>query len=88
MKCLPPDRKPDIEYPCRWVFKVFGTDEVLLTEAIAGIMPASSYDLTLSRSSRHGKYLCMNLALTVVSDSDRNAIYEALIGHSQVMLVL
>jgi uncharacterized protein len=88
MKPLPENRKPDIEYPCVWTFKVFGTDEALLREAIAGIMPAAGYDLTLSRTSRHKKYLCMNLEITVVSDVDRTSIHEALSGHSQILLVL
>ena len=88
MKRLPGNRKPDIEYPCRWTFKVFGTDEGLLREAIAGIMPGTAYELTLSRASRQNKYLCMNLELTVVSDTDRTSVYEALHGHSRILLVL
>lgn len=78
--------KPDIEYPCQWIFKVFGTDEGMLREDIAGIMPGSSYELTLSRSS--SRYLCMNLTLTVVSDLDRTAVYEALKAHERILLVL
>ena len=88
MKERPVKEKPDIEYPCRWTFKVFGTGEALLREAIAGIMPGGDYCLTLSRASRHKKYLSMNLELTVVSDLDRTSIYEALNGHSQILLVL
>jgi uncharacterized protein len=88
MKRLPRNRKPEIEYPCRWVYKVFGTDEGLLRKVIAQIMPMAGYELTLSRSSRHRKYLCLNLELTVVSEEDRTSVYEALSGHSQILLVL
>ncbi|HNY65579.1 MAG TPA: DUF493 domain-containing protein [Deltaproteobacteria bacterium] len=88
MKQLPGNRKPEIEYPCAWTYKLFGTDEAELREAVARIMPMDGYDLSLSRSSRHGKYLCMNLTLTVVSEEDRTSVYEALHAHDSILLVL
>lgn len=88
MKHLPLNKQPNIDYPCRWVFKLFGKDMDLLREAVGRIMPAESYSLTLSRSSRHDKYHCMNLELTVVSDEDRHSIYEALTSHPDILLVL
>jgi uncharacterized protein len=80
--------KPDIEYPCQWVFKVFGTSEELLRDAVEEIMPGTACELTLSRSSRRGRYVSMNLELTVVSDPDRAGIYEALSAHARILLVL
>jgi putative lipoic acid-binding regulatory protein len=83
-----PKEKPDIAYPCPWTFKLFGTDENLLREAVAELMPLAGYELTLSRTSSRGRYLCMNLELTVVSDEDRTSVFEALNAHSQILLVL
>lgn len=88
MKEFTGEKKPRIDYPCRWVFKLFGTDECLLREAVAGIMPGADHDLTLSRTSRNNRYVCMNLALTVASGEDRDAVYEALSGHSRILFVL
>lgn len=80
--------KPDIDYPGKWVFKVFGKDSDLLSETIAQIMPGSDYTLTPSHSSSHGRYHCLNLELTVVSDEDRISIYEALSAHKDILIVL
>jgi len=51
-------------------------------------MPFGRYELTLSRTSSRGRYLCMNLELTVVSDSDRTSVYEALNAHEKILIVL
>jgi uncharacterized protein len=88
MNDRPIKERPDIEYPCAWIFKLFGTEEALLRQAVGEIMPHTDCLLTLSRTSRRGRYLCMNLELTVVSDEDRTSVYEALSAHPGILLVL
>lgn len=88
MKRIPSGEKARIEYPCTWVYKIFGKDQEVLHKSIAMIMPGSEYRLSLSRSSRNSRYCCMNLELTVVNDEDRLGIYEALSAHQEILLVL
>jgi putative lipoic acid-binding regulatory protein len=88
MKVLTGNMKPDIEYPCTWVFKLFVKDRDMLGEALPGIIPGREYTLTPSRSSRHKRYHCMNLELTVLSDGDRLSVYEGLNSHASILLVL
>jgi putative lipoic acid-binding regulatory protein len=45
--------KPDIKYPCRWVYKLFGADQNRMREAVAQAMAGADYTLTLSHSSKH-----------------------------------
>jgi uncharacterized protein len=80
--------KPEIKYPCRWVYKLFGTDQVHMREAVAQAMAGAEYTLTLSRSSKHNKYHCMNLETQVKSEKDRTEIFQVLSGHKAFVLIL
>jgi len=88
MKRNPMSEKARIEYPCRWVYKIFGKDQEVLRTAIAAIMPCGEYALSLSNSSRNNHYCCMNLELTVMSDEDRLEIYGALNANPDILIVL
>lgn len=77
-----------IQYPCRWLYKVIGFDPERLHQALLDIASGDSCDISSSSSSRTGKYHCLNLEVTVQSEAERNSIYKALKAHSQVKLVL
>ena len=86
---LPPIKgKLRIKYPCTWSYKIFGTDQTQMQEAAGEILSGHDYTITPSNSSRTGKYHCMNLEITVVSEEERTRIYEALRGHHSIVLVL
>lgn len=80
--------KAQIQYPCTWRYKVFGTDEGLMREAVTRIITDGEYTLTHSHSSSHKKYLSMNLDIMVMNEEDRLGIYQALIGHEAIIFVL
>jgi putative lipoic acid-binding regulatory protein len=69
---------PEIQYPCRWVYKLFGTDQEKMREAVTQVIAGADYTLTLSRSSKNKKYHCMNLDVQVISEEDRTEIFKAL----------
>jgi putative lipoic acid-binding regulatory protein len=79
---------PDIDYPCRWTYKVIGFDEDLLRRTIAGILTDQPYRITVSHSSKTGKYICLNLLTEVSNEKNRIATYEALRNHPAVKIVL
>lgn len=80
--------KPDLPYPCRWVYKIIGTDEGALRSAIAEIVQAREHVVTLSRRSAAQNYCCLNVEVLVHNEQDRVGIYEALRAHPAVRLVL
>ena len=80
--------KAQINYPCQWLYKVIGSDQEELHQALAQIVSGNVYDITISNSSRTGKYHCLNLEVNVQSEEERNAIYLELKAHPQVKLVL
>ena len=81
-------RKPHLDYPCAWVYKIIGRDREEMTSAVAEIVRDRKYKLSPSRSSETGKYHCLNLELTVEGESHRIAVYEALKAHRAVKIVL
>ena len=80
--------KVKLDYPCQWLYKVIGIEEEQLRQAIAEIIPDTPCEINLSKSSSSGKYLCLNVELTVQSEEERNSIYESLKAHQHVKIVL
>ena len=80
--------KAKIDYPCRWLYKVIGSDEEQLYHALAEIIGNGAYHISLSNSSSTGKYICLNVEVFVESEEKRNSIYMNLKAHSQVEIVL
>jgi hypothetical protein len=80
--------KPELVYPCLWIYKVIGRDPDLLRCAAAEVLVGQAYKATPSRSSKGGAYHCLNIEMTVENESDRIGFYEKLRRHSAVVMVL
>jgi len=80
--------KPEIEYPCNWIYKVIGEDTQLLKELIVTACAPANVKITHSHSSSGGKYHSLNAALIVESEEMRLQIYELLKSHPSVKIVL
>jgi putative lipoic acid-binding regulatory protein len=81
-------RKVKLEYPCPWVYKIIGLDADEMRLAVAEIICDRAYKITHSRDSKTDKYHCLNIELSVESESHRTALYEALKSHRAVKIVL
>jgi putative lipoic acid-binding regulatory protein len=81
-------RKVQLEYPCPWVYKIIGPNENEMRSAVAEIICDRSYKISHSRSSEKSKYHCLNVELSVESDSHRMALYEALKTNPAIKVVL
>ena len=80
--------KAKLDYPCQWLYKVIGTDHEQLRQAIMEIITNIPCKINLSNSSSSGKYLCLNLEITVQSEEERNSIYLNLKAHPNIKIVL
>jgi uncharacterized protein len=80
--------KLHLEYPCLWVYKIIGADENEIKSAVAEIIRDRQCKISLSRQSNTAKYTCLNVELTVESEAQRTALYEALKAHRAIKLVL
>ncbi|MBW2466522.1 MAG: DUF493 domain-containing protein [Deltaproteobacteria bacterium] len=80
--------KAIIAYPCQWLYKVIGMDHEQLHRAILDVVGHSSCKISLSKSSSSGKYLCLNVEVTVRNEEERNSIYMDLKSHPHIKIVL
>ncbi len=80
--------KLQLEYPCEWTYKVIGFSQDDVQSAISEAIPKKPYRVALSNKSKKGKYVSLNLELTVESEIERNTIYTALKTHSEIKMVL
>ena len=80
--------KPVIEYPCKWSFRVIGSDESLMRKAIKTTMDDSAYSLMVSNASKTGKYVSLNLETVVHNEGHRNQIYGDLKAAPPIKMVL
>lgn len=80
--------KAQIDYPCVWQYKLIGTDRQALQAAVAAQLGDALYALSDSRQSGGGKYLSMNLEVSVESDKERHRLHLALAKHPAVKMVL
>lgn len=81
-------QKLRLDYPCSWVYKVIGMDQVEMTNAVCEIIQDRPCRISLSRQSETARYISLNVEITVESDFHRTAVHEALKAHRAVKLVL
>lgn len=81
-------QRPSIAYPCRWTYKLIGSDIVQLKRAVSDVVQEREHKVALSKTSRTGKYCCLNLELVVHDDEDRVQIFGALRRHPATEVVL
>jgi uncharacterized protein len=87
---MPDDEKQKVqlEYPCTWIYKIIGPNEDEMRSAVAEIIRDRACKVSLSHSSASAKYHCLNVELSVESESHRTALYEALKAHKAVKMVI
>lgn len=80
-------QKPYIVYPCKWEYRVIGTDEEVLRKLIFDIMPRE-YDIKLGKHSSKGHFVSLYVNLEVQNEEERNAIFAALQTDKHVKMIL
>ncbi|MDP2365426.1 MAG: DUF493 domain-containing protein [Ignavibacteria bacterium] len=81
-------KKPTIEYPCNWHYKVIGTDLDEMIKAIDQVVDGMDYKISSSNVSTKGKYFSLNLKVFVTSEVIRDIIFAKLKGIEFVKMVL
>lgn len=80
--------KPDIKYPCSWVYKVIGPDETALRRCIETLLGNQDVQVSNSHTSSGGKYCSLNVELVVQDDESRLKQYQLLKNHAAVKVVM
>lgn len=81
-------RKPKIEYPTKWGYKIIGRDVDELLAAIEESIEGLEYEITPSNISKNEKYYSLNLSVLVPSELIRNLLFQKLDNHPSVTMVI
>ena len=81
-------QKAKIDYPCKWSYRIIGTDENLLREAVKSAVGNKKYALSVSNHSSGGKYQSLNVELQVNDARERLRIFENLKNNVAINFVL
>ncbi len=68
-------KKPDIDYPCNWNYKIIGTDVDEMIKVIEAAAEGMEYKISSSNVSSKGKYFSLNLHVFVSSEAIRDIIF-------------
>jgi len=82
------DKRPQIDYPCAWTYRIVCTDESAVRAAVIEIVGDSEHTLVAVRASSGGRYHTLELELVVRDETQRNRIFQALGGLPEVRLLL
>ncbi len=80
--------RPEIVYPCTWIYKVIGTDCSLLKDAIVSACSPLPVTISHSQTSSKGKYHSLNAELEIPNEEVRLRIYENLKGNPVIKIIL
>lgn len=81
-------KKPEIEYPCKWTYKVIGEDVDKIIKAIEEAVTTKDYEVSSSNVSKKNNYFSLSLKAHIKSELERNVIYEYLKNHPDIKIVL
>jgi len=79
--------KAEIIYPCRWSYRVIGSDESVISATIHTVLRSMRYEISPGNQSREGKYVSVNVDVDVASESERNTVFSLLKEIATVKIV-
>lgn len=79
--------KAKIDYPCSWQYKIIGESITEIRNIVQAVV-VEEYTLTESNVSSGGRYVSMNLELTVQSEDRRLELYRVLAAANEIKVVI
>ncbi len=89
--------QPEITYPTKWSYRIVGKSETEMRQTISQILhdynnqnknPTPHHTIKTANQSTTGKYLSLNLEITVQNENHRIQIFNALSNHPHIRYVL
>lgn len=82
------NRKPIIEYPIKWGYKIIGTNIDKMLSAVEDTIQGLEYDVKPSNISLNEKYYSLNLTVFVESEVVRDLVFQKLSEHPHIKMVI
>jgi uncharacterized protein len=80
--------KPDIQYPCRWHYRLIGEERTAILEAVHALLNAAMCTIEEGNVSSGGRYCSLNVEVTVADEAERLRLYRLFAEHPAVRMVL
>ena len=84
----PNSKRPEIQYPTNWQYKVIGTNLDKMISEIEEAAGNLKYEITPSNISKNSKYYSVNFSVVVTSEAVRDMIYEKLNSNEHIKVIL
>jgi len=81
-------KKPEIEYPIRWSYKIIGSDVDEMLTAVEESIKGLEYEVSPSNVSTNEKYFSLNISIIVPSEIVRDLIFQNLAKHPAIKIVI
>ncbi len=81
-------KKLEINYPCKWEYKVIVMAHVDISIVAACVLGEREHKIKKSNNSKTGKYKSHNVSLLVHNDDDRHMIFEQFKKEENVKMIL
>jgi uncharacterized protein len=82
------NKKPEINYPTKWEYKIIGTDVDEMISVVESIVKDLDYEITPSNISLKAKYFSLNVSVVVPSEIIRDKIFQSLTDHPGIKFVI
>ncbi|MCL2341261.1 MAG: DUF493 domain-containing protein [Proteobacteria bacterium] len=80
--------KPEIQYPCRWQFRLIGEERSAMLAAIGAAVDISACAIADGNISSGGRYLSVLVETTVADDAERLGLYQRFAADPAIKVVL
>ena len=77
-----------IKYPIKWRYKVIGTNELEIINAVEDVLLNFNYSIKPSKKSSKGNFLSYEISLTVENQEQRDSIFNDLKNHTNIKYVI
>jgi putative lipoic acid-binding regulatory protein len=82
------EKKLILDYPCKWSYKLIGKDKNKITKDVKDILQDKEHSIKLSKSSKKGKFISLELSLIVVDEEERLKIFQNLGEKSSILYII
>ena len=82
------DARLEIRYPCLWQYRLIGESREAMMEAIGNSVNMAACTITEGNASSGGRYLSLNLQISVNDDAERLRLYRVFSNHPAIRVVL
>jgi putative lipoic acid-binding regulatory protein len=81
-------KKVKINYPTTWKYKLIAKKQEHIEDVVNGTITEKKYKLSVSNSSKGGKFISMSLEVQVVSEEERLHLFKQFETHQDIKYVL